>query len=373
MESPNSSKEFEITGVSRSGRVRKKSSKLLDFRSPDEIEPKSKKTAAKLAKNQSSKTSPDNMAPKSDYEAAESDEDFDAEAAIDQTLDDNTDTDEDLDVDVPVDDESADEHSEDPVVQQSLYMSEKSNKKRILKDGKVVMEKAQRKDKGKSRFTAYMLWVRDARRTVLNNKNNCQELATRKLGEMWANVPANEKSMWRRRAKRLAKKTKQNDDGQGSNTTKSVPSFINRATTSRTKKIAQQASSAGAGGVHSGGKLSSPTQSPPNSIFASTIKIGSNTMTQPGAFKVTGIEPIDVAAHLKLLGDSLSIIGERLKEHEGQITVSGSLSVLLDSLLCSIVPLVCLTTQIPGMENRKGLSDNLHATMDNIAYIMPGL
>lgn len=33
-------------------------------------------------------------------------------------------------------------------------------------------------------------------------------------------------------------------------------------------------------------------------------------------YKVNGIKPIDVAAHLKLLGESLSIIGERLKEHE---------------------------------------------------------
>lgn len=30
--------ELEVTGVSRSGRVRKKSSKLTDFESPDEIE-----------------------------------------------------------------------------------------------------------------------------------------------------------------------------------------------------------------------------------------------------------------------------------------------------------------------------------------------
>lgn len=33
-------------------------------------------------------------------------------------------------------------------------------------------------------------------------------------------------------------------------------------------------------------------------------------------YRVNGIKPIDVAAHLKLLGESLTIIGERLKEHE---------------------------------------------------------
>lgn len=38
-------------------------------------------------------------------------------------------------------------------------------------------------------------------------------------------------------------------------------------------------------------------------------------------YKVIGIKPIDVAAHLKLLGESLTIIGERLKEHEVLIEI----------------------------------------------------
>lgn len=36
----------------------------------------------------------------------------------------------------------------------------------------------------------------------------------------------------------------------------------------------------------------------------------------PGLYKVVGTQPIDVSAHLRLLGESLTIIGERLKEHE---------------------------------------------------------
>jgi len=38
--------ELEVTGVSRSGRVRKKSSKLTDFKSPDEIDPRYKRKSA---------------------------------------------------------------------------------------------------------------------------------------------------------------------------------------------------------------------------------------------------------------------------------------------------------------------------------------
>ncbi|XP_053665781.1 HMG box-containing protein 4 [Anopheles marshallii] len=87
-----------------------------------------------------------------------------------------------------------------------------------------------------------------------------------------------------------------------------------------------------------------------------------------------GCLPTDVAAHLSLLGDNLTIIGERLKEHEGQITVSGSLSVLLDSLICSLGPLMCLTLQIPGLDrNSDHLRELFRTTLDNIAYVMPGL
>ena len=88
-------------------------------------------------------------------------------------------------------------------------------------------------------------------------------------------------------------------------------------------------------------------------------------------FRAIELQPIDVAAYLKLLGESLTVIGERLKEHNGQITVSGSLSVLLDSLLCALGSLICLTQQVPeiGTQNSASLSK----TLENIAYIMPGL
>jgi len=91
-----------------------------------------------------------------------------------------------------------------------------------------------------------------------------------------------------------------------------------------------------------------------------------------GLFKVTGTDPLDAAAHLKLLGESLTVIGERLTEHDGQIAVSGSLSVLSDSLLCALGPLMCMTKEVP--ELKEAVPDvTLKAILDNIAYIMPGL
>lgn len=109
--------------------------------------------------------------------------------------------------------------------------------------------------------------------------------------------------------------------------------------------------------------------SPPSS------RVGKDLVNEPiigtGIYKVVGTEPVDVAAHLKLLGESLTIIGERLKEHEGQIAVSGSVSVLLDSLLCALGPLTCLTQQIT--EANGANPETLAQLLDNIAYIMPGL
>ena len=109
--------------------------------------------------------------------------------------------------------------------------------------------------------------------------------------------------------------------------------------------------------------------SPPSSRF------GKDLVCEPiigtGVYKVVGTQPIDVAAHLKLLGESLTIIGELLKEHEGHIAVSGSLSVLLDSLLCALGPLTCLTQQLPETDGAE--PETLVGILDNIAYIMPGI
>ena len=99
------------------------------------------------------------------------------------------------------------------------------------------------------------------------------------------------------------------------------------------------------------------------------------------------VQPIEIAAHLTLLGESLQIIGERLTEHEGQIAVSGkkpaakkcfnpsstsgSLSVLLDSLLCAMGPLICLTQYVPELNGAR--EEDLKQIVDNVAFIMPGL
>lgn len=268
----------------------------------------------------------------------------------------------------------------DPTIPKSIYMREKTTKRRVLKDGKIVLSKAERKDKGKARFTAYMLWAKDVRQDMLKS-NPDMDFATvsRRLGDLWANVPSSEKVVWKRKAKRMAARMNSGKKAQSAYMlNKGTSKFLNKnggviePTEPRVPK-------------KPGRKPLNPQAHPmtPPSATKKLKKVSENhnspktplsPQTSPSSFKVTGIALMDAAAHLKLLGDNLTIIGERLFEHEGQIAVSGSLSVLLDSLLCSLGPLMCLTASIPQIPNDKNkLKDNLVSILDNIAYVMPGL
>ncbi|XP_031569102.1 HMG box-containing protein 4-like [Actinia tenebrosa] len=83
-----------------------------------------------------------------------------------------------------------------------------------------------------------------------------------------------------------------------------------------------------------------------------------------------GPDAVDMAAHLKLLGESLSVIGLSLMAQK-ETEVHGSLSVLLDSILCAICPLTFLTSHIPGIS---GISKEKQTQiLDDLAYTMPGL
>lgn len=286
---------------------------------------------------------------------------------------------------------------------QSLYMTEKNTKR--IKDGKV-------KDKGRSRFTAYAMWAREYRKSSKygkpsNMSKSAESIeAARRLSELWSNVSIKEKNAWRRKAKMQAARAKQRERAGITTTTKAAAviaanninnqnSFINRPTTSRTRKLAEDKQKAKDDFADAKPLASTPKRARNNSYRRQQnatqnsnnhSSVNSNNVplyvTTNGSLNnalnniktpLPTIEPIDAAAHLKLLGESLTIIGDRLKEHEGQIAVSGSLSVLLDSLLCSLGPLLCLTTRLPGLDKKPQLKTNLATTLDNIAYVMPGL
>ncbi|KAG5316622.1 HMGX4 protein, partial [Pseudoatta argentina] len=407
------SDDLEVTGISRSGRVRKKSSKLVDFESDDLTENKLKRQKAQQLQSQQfldqyevqqqqqqilpmQSTQVGNIGQQrknsgsihtqqrlkietlSDNEGQSSSSESDDLSGIneDESIDSGSDEVDPLLIDER---EMGFRKLEPPLGQEtpsqanSLYMLEKSKKKLVIKDGKIVGKtKSQRKDKGKTRFTAYMLWAKKIRQELLEQSPYMDFAAiSKRLGELWATVPHLEKYNWRRRAKRLAAKPHSLPANKDEPVWKMPPpasrkKFINKIGNGKETKPASTRKTIQLGVPSVVGNVSiSPPSNRSNKDLVNEPIIGT------GMYKVVGTQPIDVAAHLKLLGESLTIIGERLKEHDGQIAVSGSLSVLLDSLLCALGPLICLTQQLPETNGAK--PETLSQMLDNIAYLMPGL
>ncbi|XP_020503342.3 uncharacterized protein [Labrus bergylta] len=106
--------------------------------------------------------------------------------------------------------------------------------------------------------------------------------------------------------------------------------------------------------------MCSPTGSAWDSLRSTTWSPGSSDH-----------DPVSAAAHLHLLGESLSLIGQHLQETTKTVSLPSGLSLLLDSLLCALVPLISLTSQIP--ELRSCTQHTLAPTLENINYLMPGL
>lgn len=182
-------------------------------------------------------------------------------------------------------------------------------------------------------LTAYMLWCAENRKKIAATSGNIGfGNIGKKMGEAWQALPEKDKLAWRRKAKRLALQSASN-------------SIINV-----------------------GPAVSLPTKAASRAVPNLSEEILKGLTESTGTL---GSAPIDVAAHLKLLGDSLTVIGQRLIEHEGQLAVSGIYSVLLDTLLCAIGPLLCLTSEITGLESVP--PETFQKTLDHIAYFMPGL
>ncbi|XP_012374833.1 HMG domain-containing protein 4 isoform X2 [Dasypus novemcinctus] len=207
-------------------------------------------------------------------------------------------------------------------------------------------EKDRERERGekpkKKNMSAYQVFCKEYRVTIVADHPGIDfgELS-KKLAEVWKQLPEKDKLIWKQKAQYL--QHKQN---------KAEATTVKRKASSSEGSVKVKASSTGV--------LSPQKKSPPTTMLLPTSPA-----------KAPETEPIDVAAHLQLLGESLSLIGHRLQETEGMVAVSGSLSVLLDSIICALGPLACLTTQLPELNGcpKQVLSN----TLDNIAYIMPGL
>ncbi|XP_053185020.1 HMG box-containing protein 4-like [Scomber japonicus] len=114
--------------------------------------------------------------------------------------------------------------------------------------------------------------------------------------------------------------------------------------------------------------VSSPMTNGTISSISSPVGSAWDTLRSPDC---SDQDLVSAAAHLHLLGESLSLIGQHLQVTNKSVCVSSSLSLLLDSLLCALPPLICLTSQIP--ELRSCTQHTLSTTLENISYVMPGL
>lgn len=201
--------------------------------------------------------------------------------------------------------------------------------------------------------TAYMLWCSANRQRVVNDNPGIDfSTISKTLGEMWSGLSDKDKMMWKRKAKKAG--------GKGSTLIQ----------TGKNAALAKQQAQAQPVPIRHGGhnpNAQKATAAMTAAMLTKTAKQAADDIPIKGF----GADPVDVAAHLKIVGESLSIIGMRLQEHRGLIAVQGSLSVLLDSMLCAMAPLLCLTNQV---EELNGCSHQTHMkSLDNIAYIMPGL
>lgn len=146
-----------MTGVSRSGRVRKKSSKLMDFfQSPDEIEAKSKiaRPSKPAVARHLQLTVPTTMSsslpttlsssPLPHVKVEEPLDILDPEPRMAESIDIGDINDDEMDIDDMDTSNDSSDNSEnalhiDTTVRKSAYMTEKSSKKKVSKEGKVTI------------------------------------------------------------------------------------------------------------------------------------------------------------------------------------------------------------------------------------------
>ncbi|NXP23339.1 HMGX4 protein, partial [Scytalopus superciliaris] len=225
----------------------------------------------------------------------------------------------------------------------AVFHSDGQGEKRRKKEDK-EKDRAEKWEKPKKKnMSAYQVFCKEYRTTIVSEHPGIDfgELS-KKLAEVWKQLPEKDKLIWKQKAQYL--QHKQN---------KAEATTVKRKASSSDGAPKMKASPTG---------VISPHKKSPTST---TVVVPSSPAKAPET------DPIDVAAHLQLLGESLSLIGHRLQETEGMVAVSGSLSVLLDSIICALGPLACLTTQLPELNGcPKHVLSN---TLDNIAYIMPGL
>ncbi|NXU86172.1 HMGX4 protein, partial [Xiphorhynchus elegans] len=139
----------------------------------------------------------------------------------------------------------------------------------------------------KKNMSAYQVFCKEYRTTIVSEHPGIDfgELS-KKLAEVWKQLPEKDKLIWKQKAQYLQHKQ-------------------NKAEATTVKRKASSSDGAPKMKASPTGVISPQKKSP-----TSTVVVPSSPA------KVPETDPIDVAAHLQLLGESLSLIGHRLQETE---------------------------------------------------------
>lgn len=199
-------------------------------------------------------------------------------------------------------------------------------------------------DDRKRKVTAYMVWAKQMREKITRQYPGLEFAdVSKKLGNMWKRMPE--------KAKQMIKVRDLAGGGARNASPATPPKKGGRMIETGPKKQqnAKQISSA------------------PTPVYAnpeSTMNKELSRLPPPST------EPLDSAAYFSLLGDTFGNLSAKTKL--GSQVVQGADTVLLDSLLCAMVPLMALLRQIPELSDCIDPS-TLRNCFSNIAHIVPGL
>nr|XP_026691149.1 transcription factor protein isoform X2 [Ciona intestinalis] len=218
-------------------------------------------------------------------------------------------------------------------------------------------KKADSKSEDKKRkASGYNLWSSKMRKQVATQFPGLQfGDVSKKLGDLWKKIPEKEKQMWKFRS---VKMVNQLERLHSSTTKRKLGSKMIETGPKKKAKAAMQQKLA---------RINTESQEfPPHKNPEQTMKRELAKIPPPS------VEAIDAAAHFHLLGEALLAIGKTVRASRSVASTTGTLSLLLDSMVCSFVPLLTLTNQVPELNG--ALPDELMSdTFANISYYMPGL
>jgi len=236
-----------------------------------------------------------------------------------------------------------------------------------MKPKKIVKPTSERKPQ-----TSYMLWAGQMRKEVTAKFPGCTfgEIST-KLGKMWKGFSDQQKKVWKYKSSALKEVHQQQQNttniSQGAGKKKPVfsrmietgPKKVKRTPAqNRPSMITQQqkVSSKKANLVANFGE-NPPHRNPEDALMKELAK-------QP----LPGTEPLDAACHLDIMSEHLGKIADVVRS--GYKHQTNIVDELADAVLCSIVPMLSLTKQVPELAGC--ISDEVLAgCYANLAESMP--